>query len=90
MRVNLTIPEQMDALLERLAAVTGRTKASFILDAVTVQMDHWYRWVKRLETEGGSTVAPDADSEQKLTRQQRRALERERAKKREWRRVDND
>ena len=48
-RLNLSLPKEIDRCLSELARATGRTKASFALEALTVQLPRWWKWVRRLE-----------------------------------------
>jgi hypothetical protein len=119
-RVNLSVPPEMDALLTDLARLTGRSKASWVMEAVEFQLPSWHDRRRVLSTDGeyleinqclpsrGGHVAPrigkrlgrrlDALDRQRrhesptapveeqatpapqLSRQQRRALERQQRK----------
>jgi len=86
-RVNLSVPRSVDAVLDELAAVTGRSKASLVMEAVGYQLPAWQRFLDRART---GTIAPTRDERRDLerretpplTRQQRRAAQRAQAKER--------
>ena len=52
MRLNLTLPPEIDRELDRVARVTGRSKASFIVEAVTALLPRWRRLVRELDGPG--------------------------------------
>jgi hypothetical protein len=90
-RINLSVPGKMDALLGELSAATGQSKASFVMEALT-----WYLpRLKALRSELASPArapipVPEIEaaqpepvavpSEVKLSRKDRRRLEREQRK----------
>ncbi len=51
-RVNLSVPPQIDALLTDLAALTGRSKASWVMEAIEFQLPSWYDRRHVLSTDG--------------------------------------
>ncbi len=57
-RVNLSVPRSVDAVLNELAAVTGRSKASLIMEAVGYQLPAWQRFLDRART---GMIAPTRD-----------------------------
>lgn len=86
-RLNLSLPAHFDALLDELAALSGRSKSSYVLDAVTSKARHWRDEVNRLNgVVGRQEVAPSTDDTESveqapaempvLSRQQRRQFER--------------
>jgi hypothetical protein len=84
-RVNLSVPAEVDAVLEALGTVTGRGKASLVMEAVGYQLPAWRRFLERQKAKG---IAPSRDERKDLerretpplSRQQRRAMEREERK----------
>lgn len=90
-RLNLTIPAHFDAQLHELSELTGRSKASFVLDAVAGIAGFWAQELERLRgfaacqaasssRDGDGVILPPA-SQGALSRQQRRRLERMTRKK---------
>lgn len=57
-RLNLTIPEHFDDLLGELAELSGRSKASYVLDALKYALPHWQRDLRHLRaaTSGAASV----------------------------------
>lgn len=41
-RVNLSVPERIDQVLTDLAELTGRSKASWVMEAIEFQLPSWY------------------------------------------------
>lgn len=86
-RVNLSVPEAVDAVLDELATVTGRSKASLVMEAVGYQLPVWQRFLERVRS---GKIALTRDERQDLerremlplTRQQRRAADRAQTKAR--------
>ena len=58
-RLNLSLPKEIDSCLNELARATGRTKASFALEALTAQLPQWSKWLREWESarEAGSGSA---------------------------------
>jgi hypothetical protein len=86
-RVNLSVPGAVDAVLEELTSVTGRSKASLVMEAVGYQLPAWQRFLERARTgQIAMTREERRDLEQRetspLSRQQRRAMERTKRKAR--------
>src|SRR4051812_9398453 len=87
-RVNLSLPPEIDVVVSRAAEVTGRSKAAIVMEALG-----WYlpKLRRNLETvrssfgmeyrnpadRGESLQADDDQPAPQLSRQQRRALKRE-------------
>ena len=44
-RVNLSVPQQVDAVLVAYSELTGRTKAAVVMEAVGLQLSNWNRVV---------------------------------------------
>lgn len=92
-RINLSVPAEVDAALEELGTVTGRSKSSLVMEAVGYQLPTWRRFLERLRAE---KIAPTREERQDLerretpplNRQQRREMEREARKARPARRGD--
>lgn len=87
-RLNITIPAHFDDLLGELAELSGRSKASFVLDALAAVARHWQDDLERLRGISARQAEPaPADDEQvvlpapALSRQQRRRLERAQRKR---------
>jgi hypothetical protein len=80
MRLNLSIPPQMDALLERMCAATGRSKASFALECMSAQMGYWHRFLRAMEADNAGGAEVREAGRERLSRQQQRAAERQAAK----------
>jgi len=84
-RVNLSVPGAVDAVLDELATVTGRSKASLVMEAVGYQLPAWQRFLERVRS---GKIALTRDERQDLerretlplSRQQRRAADRAQAK----------
>lgn len=51
-RVNLSVPPEIDALLTDLAKLTGRSKASWVMEAVEFQLPSWYDRRRVLSQDG--------------------------------------
>ncbi len=86
-RVNLSVPGAVDTVLDELATVTGRSKASLVMEAVGYQLPTWQRFLERVRS---GKIAPTRDERRDierretppLNRQQRRAAERAQIKAR--------
>jgi hypothetical protein len=85
-RVNLSVPAEMDAVLSELAAITGRAKASYATEALSWYLPRLYALLGELRER---STAPTVDRLQRatgagekpsaavgLSRQQKRAAER--------------
>lgn len=86
-RVNLSVPGPVNAVLDELALVTGRSKALLVMEAVGYQLPAWQRFLERTKTGKIALTRNERRGiEQReappLTRQQRRAAERAQAKAR--------
>lgn len=55
-RVNLSVSEQIDGLLTELAQLSGRSKASFVMEAVGFQLPNWRKQLHALKFESGATL----------------------------------
>lgn len=86
-RLNITIPAHFDDLLGELAELSGRSKASFVLDALAAVARHWQDDLERLRGISARQAEPDIAEEQvmlpppAMSRQQRRRLERAQRKR---------
>jgi uncharacterized protein (DUF1778 family) len=90
-RLNLSLPPHFDDLLADLSEVSGRSKASFVLDAVAAFAGHWQDDLTRIRAtvarqaepmpEGDEQVVLPPESRSTLSRQQRRRWEREQRKR---------
>jgi hypothetical protein len=49
-RINLSVPAAVDALLKELATATGRGKASLVMEALGYQLPAWRRFLDRVKT----------------------------------------
>lgn len=89
-RVNLSVPADVDALLSGLAAKTGASKASFVMQALRwylpslrvklAEFDEVQAHIKRRQRMAANGSAVEVSYEWKLPREERRRLERERLK----------
>jgi hypothetical protein len=112
-RVNLSVPEHFDTALTQLAEHSGRSKASWVMEAIEFQFPAWckrleamkygtplevlpsaenkgrvelarsqrqLRAIERYDQVQAKPVAAEATPAVRLTRQQRRAMEREERK----------
>jgi len=72
-RVNLSVPAEVDAVLEALGTVTGRGKASLVMEALGYQLPYWQRF---LERQKAKEIAPSRDERKDLERRERPPLSR--------------
>ncbi len=87
-RLNITLTKYHDDLLSELASLTGRSKASYVLDALSGSERYLVGKLNHLRSLRNPSAQPADVAESvveeeslPLTRQQRRALERQQAKK---------
>jgi hypothetical protein len=82
-RVNLTVPQEVDELLAELHQLTGRAKAAYALEALTWYLPRLQNLrVELVRSMAGieaarPAAAPAQPPEGPLTRQQRRKLDRD-------------
>ena len=89
-RVNLSVPADVDAILSGLAAKTGASKASFVMQALTwylptlrvklAEFDEVQAHIRSKQRLAANGCAVEVSYEWKLPRDERRKLERERLK----------
>ena len=89
-RVNLSVPSDVDAILSGLAAKTGTSKASFVMQALRwylpdlriklAEFDEVQAHIRSKQRLAASGCAVEVSYEWKLPRDERRKLERERLK----------
>lgn len=89
-RVNLSVPADVDAVLSGLAAKTGTSKASFVMQALRwylpdlrvklAEFDEVQAHIRRRQRLAADGSATEVSYERKLPREERRQLERERMK----------
>lgn len=89
-RVNLSVPADVDAILSGLVAKTGTSKASFVMQALNwylptlrvklAEFDEVQAHIRSRQRVAGSGCAVEVSYEWKLPRDERRKLERERLK----------
>ena len=89
-RVNLSVPADVDAVLSGLAAKTGTSKASFVMQALRwylpdlrvklAEFDEVQAHIRSKQRLAASACAVEVSYEWKLPRDERRKLERERLK----------
>lgn len=88
-RLKVSLPPQLETLLDQLAAATGRTKSSLVCDAVRAAVPRWKQHLRCLEgpqdrpSTSGPAAVPSPSNKarvERLSRQQRRAQAREAAK----------
>ena len=89
-RVNLSVPADVDAVLSGLAAKTGTSKASFVMQALRwylpdlrvklAEFDGVQAHIRRRQRLAAGGSAVEVSYERKLPREERRRLERERLK----------
>jgi hypothetical protein len=79
-RVNLSLPERFDAVLAELANHSGRSKASWVMEAIEFQLPAWWKRLEAMKYGTPLEVLPSADNRGRveLARSQRqlRAIER--------------
>lgn len=97
-RINLSVPSEVDAVISRLAEATGRSKAAVIMEAVGYSLAQWKAYLRNLDRVERAGVVADQKAEESPapapysppeSRQVRRAQERER-KKAATRRINDD
>lgn len=89
-RVNLSVPADVDAVLAGLAAKTGASKASFVMQALRwylpdlqiklAEFDEVQAHIRRKQRQAVAGNPPELSYESRLPRAERRRLERERLK----------
>lgn len=89
-RVNLSVPADVDAILSGLAAKTGTSKASFVMQALRwylpdlriklAEFDEVQAHIRRKQRQVVAGNACELSYEARLPRAERRRLERERVK----------
>ncbi len=89
-RVNLSVPADVGAVLSGLAAKTGSSKASFVMQALRwylpdlriklAEFDEVQTHIKRRQRLADAGNASELSYESRLPREERRRLERERLK----------
>lgn len=88
-RINVSLPLPVDRILTEYSAALGRSKAQIVVDALCFASAHWQRQLRALRAgyltpsaamPEGPLVEP-VEQVEKLTRQQRRAMQREAAKR---------
>jgi hypothetical protein len=93
-RLRLSMPDELDDVLSELSALTGRSKSSFALEALSWYLPKLHALAVELRALCGGGVRRAArdleagkgvDTELPLTRQRRRALERQASKGRDGR-----
>ena len=89
-RVNLSVPRQVDAVLTGLAEATGASKASFVMQALLWYLPELRGKLAQFNAQKGASeplervdkrLLPPALPEVKLTRAERRRAERENKKR---------
>jgi hypothetical protein len=79
-RVNLSVPERFDAVLCELAKHSGRSKASWVMEAIEFQLPAWWKRLEAMKYGTPIEVLPSAENRGRveLARSQRqlRAIER--------------
>lgn len=79
-RVNLSVPERFDAVLRELAKHSGRSKASWVMEAIEFQLPAWWKRLEAMKYGTPLEVLPSAENRGRveLARSQRqlRAVER--------------
>ncbi|MDP2242342.1 MAG: hypothetical protein Q8K18_19565 [Burkholderiales bacterium] len=87
--MNVSLPLPVDRILTQYAEALGRSKAQIVVDALCFATRHWTLQLRALRSGvmapgavdlGDGEIDQAVESFEKLTRQQRRALEREAAK----------
>jgi hypothetical protein len=62
-RVNLSVPGKVDAVLSQMAELTGRSKAALIMEAVGYQLPTWTGRIGRMkQLAAGADNAPVAQT----------------------------
>jgi len=89
-RVNLSVPLHVDQVLSGLAAKTGSSKASFVMQALRwylpdlrvklAEFDEVQAHIRRRQRLAANGSAVEVSYERRLPREERRKLERERLK----------
>jgi hypothetical protein len=89
-RVNLSVPADVDAILSGLSVKTGTSKASFVMQALRwylpdlrvklAEFDEVQAHIRRRQRLAANGSAVEVSYERKLPREERRKLERERLK----------
>lgn len=87
-RVNLCVPPHVDAILSDLARTSGRSKASWVMEAIEFQLPSWFERRRVLTTEGehlavnkllpsngGQVFASRGESQQRLMKRFSEAVE---------------
>lgn len=79
-RVNLSVPERFDAVLCELAKHSGRSKASWVMEAIEFQLPSWWKRLEAMKYGTPIEALPTAENRGRveLARSQRqlRAVER--------------
>ena len=79
-RVNLSVPERFDAVLCELAKLSGRSKASWVMEAIEFQLPAWWKRLDAMKFGTPLEVLPSPENQGRveLSRNQRqlRAVER--------------
>ena len=79
-RVNLSVPERFDTVLCELAKHSGRSKASWVMEAIEFQLPAWWKRLEAMKYGTPLEVLPSAENKGRveLARSQRqlRAVER--------------
>ena len=79
-RVNLSVPERFDQVLGALAKLSGRSKASWVMEAIEFQYPAWCKRMEAMKWGTPLEVLPSAENKGRvdLARSQRqlRAVER--------------
>lgn len=100
--VRVSVPADVDAILSGLAAKTGTSKASFVMQALNwylptlrvklAEFDEVQAHIKSKQRLAASGCAVEVSYEWKLPRDERRKLERERlkAEKKQWLQGERD
>ncbi len=99
-RVNLSVPADVDAILSGLAVKTGTSKASFVMQALRwylpdlriklAEFDEVQTHIKRRQRLADAGNVPELSYESRLPREERRRLERERLKSERKQRIQGE
>lgn len=55
-RVNLSVSDEIDGLLSELAQLSGRSKASWVMEAIGYQIPNWHKQRKVMKFESDETL----------------------------------
>lgn len=55
-RVNLSVSDKIDDLLTELAQLSGRSKASWVMEAVGYQLPNWHKQLRLLKLDSDATL----------------------------------